>query len=437
MSDRYTAERCRDGLRVTSCVPSGERLEIPAMIGGVPVRVLGDHMLHLEEAQPTEILVPDTVRRIESEALAAGETLRRIGLPEGLQTLAADFAGFCGTLSVQLPSSVQEIIDPWNLSVRLETGSGHPRFLADGYALYRKDAQGLRMLGVAPQDRRKRYAVLEGTISIEAHALEQQECLEELSLPASLQEIAEGALISHGHPWENRRGIARFEAAGGSRVFALAHDCLMQRTGESWRLIAWTGQEPDFAIPEGVTAVDSGAFRSSAIRSAALPDSLQRIGEGAFAGTMLEELRCRSGQLLRFPGRLHQGLEERLLECIGHGGKAIDGEYYDQILQQPWLSAVRVRLYASRLRFPLELSPQRAERYRGILSAKLPEAVQLAGEAGDFETILALAETGLITRENCGSCLEILMRQQDHQPLQALMAYQQEHFGALAESLDL
>ena len=437
MTDRYETEPWQDGVRVISCVPAGAVLEIPSVLAGKPVRALGARMLSLEEAEPEEIRVPSSVRQIESEALAGSGRLQRIVLSEGLVSLAADFAGFAGDIEVGLPASVAEITEPWSLSARIVTGGDHPFFRTDDYALYRKSGQGLRMLGVFPQDLRKTYAVPAGTVSIEAHALEQQECLEHLSLPASLKRIQEGALISHAHPWENRRGITEIEIASGCRAFRMEQGCLLQQDGTSCELMAWTGSDTFLRIPEGITAIGEGAFRSSGILRVELPASLQRIGAGAFTGTQLEEIGWKDGQMLRFPGRLHPGLEERLLECIGHEGRIIDGEAYDRILQQPWLSAVRTALYAARLSHPLELSSQREEGYRRILSGKLIEAVQLAGGAGDAATILALAETGLITRENCGACLETLMKLQDHRPLQALMAYQQEHFGALEEDLEL
>ena len=74
---------------------------------------------------------------------------------------------------------------------------------------------------------------------------------------------------------------------------------------EDGRLISYTGEETDIAIPDGVTEIGSNAFASNTkLRSVAIPASVETIGEDAFRScTDLEEVTFEDGSALKTIGK--------------------------------------------------------------------------------------------------------------------------------------
>ncbi len=136
------------------------------------------------------------------------------------------------------------------------------------------------------------FSLPEGTERIEADGLAGAG-IEDLTIPASVTEIAPGAL----------RGIERLSLDEENPGYVLTDGSLYTADGKT--LLAYCTADPwaeepqtEFIVPEGVEVIAAYALAETALTSVILPQSLKRIDANAFKDTYLEDLQIPEGVLV-------------------------------------------------------------------------------------------------------------------------------------------
>lgn len=429
----FSYEPCQDGIRLTSWSGKETELEIPETIDGKTVRVLGTMMFFEKGSHLTKLRLPSSVRIIEADALEGCADLEELILNPGLISLGREFAGMCSLKEVTIPASVTEIDEVSSLDFRLQFEPGGS-YWTDGSGIYHNTAEGMVFAGIQPGDERESYAIPEGTIRIESRALDRRNSLLSLCLPSTLKEIAPGALFSTGDGFAKRRGIREYQVASANPDFAVKNHMLYQQKQGRKTLLAYTGEEKEITLDDSFDAIERLAFFRAPVHSIFFPDDPIRIAENAFMDCELEEAVFPGFHIL-FP-KHHEMLRQELLACFGRNGTLFDWNRYDRAMKVSFLSAERVRLLSSRLCWPEGLSETFRASFFQLLSEKLAEACALADEADDPDSILRLAECGLITKENLDDCLQH-MTSGNPGPSAALLAWSASHLSSDSDDFSL
>ena len=107
-----TAEGVPTGVMLTGLTGEwADTLRLPNVgylegYGILPVTAVGELSPSLLSHTPTEVILPDTVKRIGSKAFCSLATLKRVTLPEGLVSIGDEAFRGCGLLSLTLPDGV-------------------------------------------------------------------------------------------------------------------------------------------------------------------------------------------------------------------------------------------------------------------------------------------------------------------------------------------
>lgn len=429
----FSFEPCEDGIRLTAWSGPETELEIPETIDGKKVRVLGTMMFFEKGSHLTRLWLPESIRIIEADALEGCADLEDLILNEGLISLGREFAGMCSLKEVRIPASVSMIDEVSSLDFRLQFEPGGS-YWTDGFGIYHKTAEGIVFAGIQPGDERISYAIQEGTVKIERRALDRRNDLQSLSLPATLKEIAPGSLFATGDGFAKRRGIRDFSIAAGNSFFAVQDSMLYQKNEAGKTLLAYTGEEKEITLDDSFEAIERLSFFRAPVHQVIFPEARIRIAENAFLDCELEEAVFPGFHIL-FP-KHHEMLRQELLACFGRNGTLFDWNRYDRAMKVSFLSAERVRLLSARLRWPEGLSETFRASFFQLLSEKLEEACALADEADDSDSILRLAECGLITRENLDDCLQHMISGIPG-PSAALLAWSASHLPSDSDDFSL
>ncbi|MGN0363136.1 MAG: hypothetical protein ACI4ET_09880 [Bilifractor sp.] len=119
-----------------------------------------------------------------------------------------------------------------------------------------------------------------------------------------------------------------------------------------------------------------------------------------------------------------------LLEGFGKNGREYDFTAYDQILDRTWMDARRAEMILMRLKYPLDLSPAKAEEYQERVAQKLQEILKRIVTDRNFTVLKLLAEEGFFTSENVESCIATLRSAGGKEMMLWLMNWKNQHFGS-------
>ncbi len=429
----FAYEAWQDGIRLTAWSGTETELEIPETIDGKPVRVLGTMMFFEKGSHLTKLKLPDSVLKIEADALEGCADLEDLILNEGLVSLGREFAGMCSLKEVRIPSSAAEIDEVSALDFRLEFEPGG-NYWTDGFGIFHQTDSGIALAGIQPDENRESYVIPEGTACIEPKALNRRNHLQSLVLPASLKQIAPGALFATGDGFAKRRGIRNYQIASGNQNFAVQDHMLCQLENDRRTLLAYTGEEKEIILDHSFEAIEMLSFFRAPVHTIRFLNDRIRIAENAFLDCELEEAVFPEFRIL-FPQH-HEMLREELLACFGRNGALFDWNRYDRAMKVSFLSAERVRLLSARLRWPEGLSRAFSDSFSRLLSEKLADACALADEADDSDSILRLAECGLITRDNLDECIQH-MTSGNPGPSAALLAWSASHLPSDSDDFSL
>ncbi len=247
---------------ITGYTGENAAVEIPAAIDGLQVTGIGD-MAFAGKSFITSVVIPEGITWIGDSAFE-GCSLGSLTLPSSLTRLGGYAFFFNNELTeVNIPANVTEIgINPFGGTgvTRFTVDEANTAFMTDGVAVYTMDGTVLKFCASAVEEA---YAVLEGTVAIEAQAFNASR-VTEVTLPSTMETIGELA-FSEALSLKKITLNRGLKTIGQTAFYAAALETVI--------------------IPEGVTDLPNYVFSNcTALKLVGLPSTLSTIGAQAFMG---------------------------------------------------------------------------------------------------------------------------------------------------------
>jgi len=277
----------------------------------------------------------------------------------------------------------------------------------DTYGRYIQENGRLKLIGTDTEDERREYALREGTFAVAEDAFEGQPYLEKLIIPASLEEIPEGAL-SNGEGWaSDKKGIDEIVIDPGNRCFVQKGNCFCRILPDgSLKLLRITGKEENIEVPSEVSI----------------------IGREAFADRTLLSVQLEGPDVMIWFPKDHAFYLKKLLKGFGRNGKLYDFEEYDRFLLGDHFNPQRIKMIRGRICRGYDISEETSAAMQDNMRAREKDVMEAVTESGSEETLEDLAAAGFFTQENIDSCIERVNRTDRKDLLGWLMNYKNSHF---------
>ena len=235
-------------------------LNIPATLDGLRVTAIGKQAFK-DCSQLIEVILPDTVIRIEDFAFFMCEKLESIALSQSLESIGESAFFDCSALTgLELPATVKEIdilmIAGCRSLTVLSVAEANPTFYSEGNCIIERKSKRL-VLGCNAS------LIPDGVTAIAMHAFQDASQLNQIVLPNSVIEIEAYA----------------FRGCSGLTSVTLSSDVTTIGNGA----FAGCRSLESITIPEGVTSIGAQAFSNcEKLTSVSIPASVTQIGSQAF-----------------------------------------------------------------------------------------------------------------------------------------------------------
>ena len=281
-------------------------------------------------------------------------------------------------------------------------------FSEDDYGYYETDEDGdITLVSVETEDERKAYSIPEGCVKIRQNALKGNPFLQEITIPASVTEIPDGALSNSGSWAQTEKGITAVHVDPANKKFYVNDSGLFEKNCDgNLRLLLWLGK--------GNTAVIS--------------DEISEIGKDAFYGKNIDKVVfTKYGYSYEFPK--HKFFREELLKSFGINNKLYDFSEYDSFLLRKHYSAERIRMLCERLEQPLDLSEEMREKLILHIREALDKVIDALAEENAVFELKYLVDLNILDKDGIINAIEILNDTDKREMLTYLMDYKNEKFG--------
>lgn len=241
-----------------------------------------------------EIILPNSLRKIDDYAFEGCYELERIDIPEGVISIGYCLLPDCFSIeTITIPSSVSEMNgNPFvGKKVEVVLSPDNPFFeIIDG-VLFHKGSHSL--VAVLDDARKESYVIPEGTTEICAGAF--SGCgFRQITIPESVTVIGEDAFqyCTNLEVIVIPEGVTEI----GKGAFSQCENLETVTLPDSLKKIgkgAFLGCSSliEITVPQGVTEIDDGAFCYCSILSGvSLPVGLTKIGNRAFENTAIESI---------------------------------------------------------------------------------------------------------------------------------------------------
>lgn len=259
-------------LRLDSCKVCDTEVKIPSEIGGLKVTEIGQSALSPDASglrgviakqrrQIRSVTIPDTVHAIGNEAFSGCAALEEIVIPESVKSLGRYAFAKCGSLKkAVLPTQACKLGEGVFFECKELEKVKLPADLLE---------LGGQINGIFERcEKLSRLELPAGLQRIGAKTFSGCVSLRELQIPESVSEIGNGAF----------QGCRALSDAQG---FVLIGD----------RCCCYAGTEATVQIPDGVRIIDVCCFSGNrAVKEVLLPNSIERVGWGAFSKSSLERI---------------------------------------------------------------------------------------------------------------------------------------------------
>ena len=341
----------------------------------IPVYKVGNVLYFLDKAsgtitgfagEPKDLVIPTSlggynVVSIGPGAFAGSPTLETLSIPDGISTISAKAFASCPKLSsVQIGASVSYIgssafagctalgqvyfdgflenIEPDAFNNTLwMTGSESEFVMLGGTTLIKYNGSS------------ESVTVPEGIKSIAANAFAYNTTIKEVILPSTLQKIEENAFV-HCYSLEKIT-----IPPSVSHIGAGAFDdtvWMYNQQGDfvcvNGILIAYKGSNIHPELPEGITAIGSGAFiANDKLKSVKLPESIIYIDSMAFGG-------CSELRVVNIPFSVEWIDEYAFAGCVNltlHGTLGSYSQKYAEYMEMPFSTVVYVSYNGEKVYF--------------------------------------------------------------------------------------
>ena len=260
-------------------------LTVPAQIDGKPVTEIGANAFYSGACMELhEITLPDTLKKIGSNAFTGCWDLKSLTLPDGLETIGSNAFMRCTCESITVPDSVKDV------------GLG-----AFSYCTNLKEIRLPESVTEIPMNCFMRCEALEtaelspNTVMIGRNAFSGCKSLKTVNMPDTLESFYPGAM--NDTPWFAEKQSKNPLVCSDGGVF----------------LIDGTACTGEVTIPDTVQRINEQAFdKNENITAVIIPDSVTEIGFGAFYEcTALKKVRIPE-KITKIPDALfnRSGLEE-------------------------------------------------------------------------------------------------------------------------------
>ena len=470
-------------VRLNACTGGQSHIEIPDRIEGHKVSRLGRHLFYEDGLLVEEVILPDSIRFIEDEALEFTVCLQKVRLNPGLVYIGKNAFNATQLTELTIPDTVAWMEEPGEWGIDLHLEDGNPNYSDDGFGIYyigkdgpaeggadfAEEKKGISeestanekhlkkyLAAVHAMDPRKSYRLADDCHGILKHALLSDKQLEELILPKSVQKIEEGALtVEKDDDWyedspaeeaKGGRSHLQVRLEEGNPGLSIQEGCLLEVNPVSdedlqahgfrqeYEIQAYTALygNPGFTgdlvrlshdLDAPLTDIGAEAFYGCAISEIRLPLSLKRIGAEAFSDCRLKKayLEEKEGWTeIPFPSE-YGYLMNRLLESFGKNGYRYDYSAYDANLLNGSWNREKLRMAVSRLKQGRHLKAEIKKSIEDRISADMEEILKLLSDQHDGETLEELAGLHFFTEENTDKAIAYLNRSSSKELLPILL----------------
>ena len=341
----------------------------------IPVYKVGNVLYFFDKAsgtitgfagEPKDLVIPLTlggfnVVSIGSRAFAGSPTLETLSVPDGISTISAEAFASCPKLSsVEIGATVSYIgskafanctglteVSFRGLLENIEpdafdntgwiTGSSSEFVMLGGTTL-------LKYNGTAES-----VTIPAGVKSIASNAFAYNSTIKEIILPDTVEKIGDNAFV-HCYSLE-KIIIPPTVSHIGAGAFDDTVWMFNQETDfvtVNGILISYKGGEAHTELPNGITAIGSGAFMAQEnLRSVHLPDSVIYIDSMAFGG-------CTQLRLINIPDSVEWIDEYAFSSCFNltlHGRQDSYAQSYAEYMEMPFSTEVYVSYNGSKVYF--------------------------------------------------------------------------------------
>ena len=411
------------GAVVTQYTGDSEIVEIPRTYRGLPVQAVGSYAFFDNGSCVRRILVPGTVKKILPHAFELCIELGELVLEEGVEELGEDCLLATDVRNLYLPSTVKKIHSPGSLPCRLLIPDSNPYFCTDGYGVY----EGDELICVNPLDGRAEYSVCEGTKVIRMGVFDDRPDLRTVRLPVSLEYIGEGALSNVKNQYSSEEGITDVSVDAANPFFVRDRECLFRKLSDGRMIVRWFGTGSTVVVSNDVKVIGREAFAGTNVEYISFPRTIREIAPDAFRGCPLREARVRDGGsgIVFPPANVY--LLKDLLRGFGRGGKLYDFTGYDGKLDSWYPDTGRIEMILSRLRMPWDLSEERKEFYRNMISSRIGEVVRLIAGQARMDLLEELAASEFLDESSAEDALAVFREAGLHEMSAFLMRWKKEH----------
>ncbi len=422
----FEFEDYKEGIILTRFLEGPGELDIPSYISGKRVVAIGPECFRENGIMLTVIRVPETVRELQNDAFAYTVCLERLELPKDLEIIGADYLIASGLQEAFIPAGVDRIDRPELIDRSFKVSPDNKKYFTDGYGLYERDGDFVRLVAVNASETKKRYEIYAGTREIALNALRDAAAIEMLVIPESLTVIKEGTLSYNGGVVNENKGVKSVAVSPDNPVLQPVSDMLCRREQDgTLRVLRYFGGEKA-AVPENTGVIGFESFKNTGIKELVIPDKSIQIKPGAFSGCLLE--RVLIGDTLVSFGDEDRFTREIFLEGFGKDGKIYDFTVLDDFLSDQYLTPGRIAMIAVRLKNPKDLSDEKKSGLRTKISDSLAEAIEMLSETRDVMTIESMGELGFFTKDNIDGLIDLMSRTDKKELTAWFMSYKNVHF---------
>ena len=341
----------------------------------IPVYKVGNVLYFLDKAsgtitgfagEPKDITIPLTlggynVVSIGSRAFAGSPTLSTVSVPEGITTISAEAFASCPNLSsVEIGSTVSYIgskafANCGNLSqVSFKGVPGYIESDAFDNTNWIVDSSAeFLMLGSTTllqyNGANETVIIPAGVKNIAANAFAYNETVKEIIFPDTLEKIGDNAFVHC--PNLEKITIPKTVSHIGAGAFDDTQ-WMQNQEGDfvavNGILISYKGTDSHIRIPEGITAIGSGAFMANeSLRSVYISDTAIYIDSMAFGG-------CDNLVLINIPESVEWIDEYAFASCMKltiHGKHGSYAHSYAQYMEIPFSTEVYVSYNGEKIYF--------------------------------------------------------------------------------------
>lgn len=330
-------------LWLRSCTVDANTITVPATINGRKVDILGDSLFE-NNTGLVEVVIPEGITGVYTSAFENCTSLKRVSLPESLTELGLRVFYRCSSLSdmvipsriksiplgtfafctalksVEIPSGVQHLgqnaftgcsslenvalpadlqyigdcaflccskLSSFNIPANvshigeqaLSGLSGVEKFTVSQDNVFYTAVNGVlysrdnTILVCFPGGRTGEYLIPEGTLAISGGAFKYS-VLEQITIPSTVQLIAAEAFS----------GMTSTDliAVDDENPYYISMDGALYNRDMTTLICVPAGMTGSFTVPSSVSAIETGAFRSTQLSEVTIPQNVVSIGDNAF-----------------------------------------------------------------------------------------------------------------------------------------------------------